>query len=241
MLPDVNDDRPSRVGLLAPMPSEHGPLVRRLELRRDPSDPSGLHRGAHATITLVADRTGIGTAGARRATARMLDTEGVEHVMVVGIAGGIGATRVGDLVVPEAVVDHATGREFRASPLGGHPVGGTIVTSDEFLVDPVIVTRLVDDGVVALDMETAAVAEVCEERGVSWSAVRVISDLATDHVDDSVLRMTNPDGTPNPVAALRFVITKPWRVPRLARLAKDATAAARAAADAAAAALAATR
>jgi nucleoside phosphorylase len=222
------------------MPSEHAPLVRRLALTRDRDDPTGRYRGAHAAISLVAERTGIGTEGARRATGWLIDSEPVEHVMVVGIAGGIGATRVGDVVLPAAVVDHASGREFRSTPLGGHEVAGTIVTSDELLVDPVVVARLVDDGAVALDMETAAVAEVCEERGVPWSAVRVISDLATDHVDDSILQLTNPDGTPNTAAALRFVLTKPWRVPRLARLAKGATAAARAAADVAAATLAGT-
>jgi adenosylhomocysteine nucleosidase len=230
-------DLPESVGLLAPMPSEHAPLVRRLGLSRAGDDPTGLHRGTHAGVTVVVDRTGIGTEGARRTTQRLLDTEPVEHVMVVGIAGGIGTTRVGDLVVPEVVVDHATGREFRSSPLGGQ-AAGIIVTSDELLVDPVIVARLVDDGAIALDMETAAVAEVCEARGVPWSAVRVISDLATDHVDDSIMQLTNPDGTPNPGAALRYVLTKPWHVPRLAKLAKGATMAARRAADAAADALA---
>jgi adenosylhomocysteine nucleosidase len=220
------------------MPSEHAPLVRRLGLTRADDDPTGPHRGRIAEMVLVADRTGIGTAGARDAARRMLEQEHVDHVMVVGIAGGVGATRVGDLVVPEQVVDHATGRAYRPAPLGDHPVAGTIVTSDEFLVDPVVVARLVDEGVVALDMETAAVAEVCEASDVPWSVVRVISDLATDHVDDSVLQLTNADGTPNTAAALRFVVTKPWRIPRLARLAKGATAAARAAADAAADALA---
>jgi adenosylhomocysteine nucleosidase len=231
-------DRPGSVGLLAPMPSEHAPLVRRLGLSRAADDPTGLHRGTHAGITVVVDRTGIGTEGARRTTQRLLDTEPVEHVMVVGIAGGIGTTRVGDLVVPEVVVDHATGREYRSTPLGGRPAAGTIVTSDELLVDPVLVARLVDEGAIALDMETAAVAEVCDARGVPWCAVRVISDLATDHVDDSVMQLTNPDGTPNTGAALRYVLTNPWHVPRQAKLAKGANLAARRAADAAADALA---
>jgi nucleoside phosphorylase len=219
------------------MPSEHGPLVKRLGLTRGADDPTGLHRGEIVEIELVADRTGIGTEGARRAAERMLDAEQVEHVMVVGIAGGMGATPIGALVVPEVVIDHATGRELRPSHLGNHPVAGRLVTSDEFLIDPAVVDRLVADGVVAVDMETAAVGMTCEDRGVSWSVVRVVSDLATDHVDDAVLRMTNPDGSPNLPAAARFVLTKPWRVPQLARLAKGATAAARRAADAAADAL----
>jgi len=216
------------------MPSEHAPLVRRLALTRLDDDPTRRHRGSAAGIALVVDRTGIGTRGARLVTARLLDEEQVDHVMVVGIAGGIGATRVGDLVIPERVVDQATGRSYRATRLAGPEPRGVIATSDEIVVDPAQVAALLADGVVALDMETAAVAEVCEARGVPWSAVRAISDLATDHVDDTVLRLTNPDGSPKVGAALRYVAGHPGQIPRLARLARGATTAARTAADAAA-------
>jgi adenosylhomocysteine nucleosidase len=83
-------------------------------------------------------------------------------------------------------------------------------------------------------METAAIAAVCERRGVKWSAVRSISDLVGVTPGD-VIGLANPDGTPNVSASIRYLLTKPWRIPRLVRLGLDAKGAANGAAAAAAA------
>lgn len=151
--------------------------------------------------------TGIGMHAAKRATDRLLDAMPVDRVLVVGIAGDVGPSRV-----------------------GGAPARGTLATSDEFLVDPATLEHLARDGVIALDMETSAVAAVCEARGTPWSVVRAISDRTDDHPDDAVLGLAKPDGSPNLPAAARFVLAHPWRVPQLARLARDARAAATSAA-----------
>jgi adenosylhomocysteine nucleosidase len=230
---DMTDDRrPTRVGLLAPMPSEFAPLVKALALRRGESG----YAGAAGPIELVAGKTGIGTKLAAEATERMLDAFAVDHVMVVGIAGGMGASQVGDLVYPEVVVDKASGAEFRPAPLGDVESRGRLVTHDDFDMQPAERDALVADGFIAVDMETAAVAGVCERRGVRWSAVRSISDLVGVTPGD-VIGLANPDGTPNVGASVRYLLTKPWRIPRLVRLGLDARNAADGAAAAAAAAL----
>jgi nucleoside phosphorylase len=222
-------DRPACVGLLAPMPSEFTPLVKAFELQRGASG----YRGTSGPFALVAGKTGIGTRLAAEATERMLDAGGVEHVMVVGIAGGMGPSRVGDIVYPEVVVDKATGAEYRPSPLSAVPSCGRLVTHDDFDLQNDERDALVDGGVIAVDMETAAVAGVCERRGVPWSAVRAISDLVGVTPAD-VIGLANADGTPNMRASLRYLVTKPWRIPRLVRLGLDSTRAASAAAKAAA-------
>lgn len=221
--------RPTRVGLLAPMPSEFGPLVKALSLQR--GEP--LFTGSVGPIELVAAKTGIGTRLAAEATERLLATAAVDHVMVVGIAGGMGASRVGDLVFPEVVVDKATGTEYRPSPLHDVKSQGRLVTHDDFDMQPAERDALAADGFVAVDMETAAVAGVCERRGVRWSAVRSISDLVGVTPGD-VIGLANPDGTPNVGASVRYLVTKPWRIPRLVRLGLDAQRAASGAAAAAA-------
>ena len=227
-----NADRPSRVGLLAPMPSEFAPLVKALALQRGESG----YTGAAGTIELVAGKTGIGTRLAAEAAERMLDAFVVDHVMVVGIAGGMGASKVGDLVYPEVVVDKASGAEYRPSPLGAVESRGRLVTHDDFDMQPAERDALVADGFIAVDMETAAVAGVCERRGVRWSAVRSISDLVGVTPGD-VIGLANADGTPNVGASVRYLLTKPWRIPRLVRLGLDARNAADGAAAAAARAL----
>ena len=211
------------------MPSEFGPLVKACALQKSESG----YTGAAGSLQLVAGKTGIGTLLAAQATERLLDREAVDHVMVVGIAGGMGPSKVGDLIYPEVVVDKASGAEYRPTPLS--PVGqrGRLVTHDDFDMRDDERDALVADGFIAVDMETAAVAAVCERRGVPWSAVRSISDLVGVTPGD-VIGLANPDGTPNIAASIRYLVTKPWRIPKLVRLGLDSQRAANGAARAAA-------
>jgi hypothetical protein len=88
--------------------------------------------------------------------------------------------------------------------------------------------------VVSLDMETAAIADVCEQRGIPWSVFRVISDRATDgSIDQEVFRLSNQDGTANGAAVARYFLRHPGRIPQMAQLARAAKLATEAAADAA--------
>ena len=83
-------------------------------------------------------------------------------------------------------------------------------------------------------METAAVAAVCERRGCPWSVFRAISDRVTDETTDpAVLALAGPDGSGDPWAVARYLLARPWRIVRLARLARGTLRAANAAADAA--------
>jgi adenosylhomocysteine nucleosidase len=232
-------ERSQRIAALAPMTSELRPLVRALRLRRDPSGDGSSYVGTVGGAEVVASKAGVGTAAAAAATERLLDRRSVDHVMVVGIAGGLGpAVEVGDVVVPEIVVDGLTGREHRPAPFGDTTPAGAISTADDPPLAAPALAALVERGVVALDMETSAVAEVCERRGCPWSAVRAISDRADDGtIDEAVIRLVRPDGTPDLPAALRLVLSQPRRLPLLARLARDSTRAARTAAAAAAAAM----
>jgi hypothetical protein len=96
------------------------------------------------------------------------------------------------------------------------------------------------DGSVAVDMETAAVGAICEDAGVAWTAYRGISDLVSDGlVDDRSLSMVKPDGTTNVAQVVRVIVTRPWTMPRMARLGRDTQRATTAAAQATARAIAA--
>jgi hypothetical protein len=83
-------------------------------------------------------------------------------------------------------------------------------------------------------METAAIAESCEQRGIPWSVFRVISDRASDgSVDEEVFGMSNQDGTPNAAKVAKYFAKHPGRIPQMARLAKGSKLATNTAADAA--------
>ena len=97
-----------------------------------------------------------------------------------------------------------------------------------------MIAGLRGDGVVSLDMETAAIAESCQRRGILWSVFRVISDRATDgSIDEEVFHLSNQDGTPRPGAVVTYFLKHPWKVPRMMKLAKGAKLATERAVDAA--------
>jgi nucleoside phosphorylase len=165
----------------------------------------------------------------------MLDAVSVDRVVVVGITGAVeNETPIGTLILPEVVVNSATGTEHRPAVLGDGTSHGTMWTTDVLLTDPDHIAGLRARGVVSLDMETAAIAELCESRGIPWSVFRVISDRATDgSIDEEVFHLSNQDGTPNGKAVARYFLKHPGHIPRMARLAKGAKLATEAAAEAA--------
>lgn len=230
-----------RAALLAPMPMELRPLVRAARLSRSGAHGPVRHVGAVGGWDVVAGLTGIGTARARAAAVAVLDAAEVDHVVVVGIAGAVGTAHgVGQAIAPLSVVDAATGRSYAPHPLGDLVgLAGTLVTGDELIRDATRLADLEADGVVALDMETAAVAEVCEERGLPWSVARAISDVAGDDVVGDTVEggLATADGQPDLRAVLRYVGFRPWRVAGLARVAGQAQRAARVAAELAVASL----
>jgi adenosylhomocysteine nucleosidase len=231
--------RPTRVGMLAPMQPELQPIVRRLGMEGDGS----LYRGLTPDgVEVVAMLTKIGMVTGAGAARRMLEHD-VDHVMVVGIAGGLdpAVLQIGDVVVPEVVVRRSSARALTPTFVGDIVPRGTLSCGDDLITDPGALALMAAEGIIAVDMETAAVAEVCDDAGVPWSVFRGISDFAGEGlVDAALFALTNPDGTADPGAVAKYLEENPDRLAALTRLAGDtecATEAAAAAAIAACAAL----
>jgi nucleoside phosphorylase len=107
-------------------------------------------------------------------------------------------------------------------------------TTDDLTTDLDEIAELRAKGVVSLDMETAAIAEICQERGIPWSVFRVISDRATDgSINEEVFHLSDQNGTPNKAAVARYFLKHPTHVARMAELAIGAKLATETAADAA--------
>jgi len=227
--------KPTRVGLLAPMTHELAPLVTMLGLEPRSDDPYTLHDATVGGVEFIATMTGIGMAAATDATHRILDDGPVDYVIVVGIAGGIEpGQEIGDVLVPEAVLHSATGNTYAPAVLGDHTARGKIRCGDDFLTDEGVLADLLADGYIALDMETAAVAAVCEARGAQWTVFRSISDRPSDGlVDATVFEMTQIDGSADEEALTRYLQENPEAAARLAQMAADMEVAVNAAAAAA--------
>ncbi|MEY2420928.1 MAG: adenosylhomocysteine nucleosidase [Acidimicrobiaceae bacterium] len=231
-----------RVLVFAPMSSEMRPVAKLLHLERT-GEQGGIpvYTGDCGDAEVVLTGTGIGPELANGAAERMLAGSAFDRVIVSGIAGGLApASLVGDLVVPEEVYDGATGDRFRSTPIEGVTPKGVIRMGDgdSYELNDAEVARLVDEGVTAVDMETAAIARVCARHDVPWIAFRVISDMAGEAaLDAGVLALVDELGNPKPWPSVKYLFTHPRQIPLMLRVGRDASAAARAAAKAAVAAI----
>jgi nucleoside phosphorylase len=204
-------------------------------LRRAPDGPFS-HAGRAGGWDVRAGLLGMGPSTAEAATERVLTAGPFDHVMVVGIAGGLGPELpVGALMVPSVVRLHPDGPPRQAHPVhGARTLEGTLLTTDGLFSDDDIWEPLAASGVGALDMEASGVAEACERAGVPWTIYRGISDRPDEHlVDQAVFALSKPDGSADMGAALRYILRDPRRVKALAHLNRCMQVAARVAADAA--------
>ena len=210
-------------------------IVRSFDLQPTPDDPDFTHRGAVGTWSVATLVTGMGPEKARIATRRALDAGPADHVMVIGIAGGLSPDLpVGALQVPEVVQLYPDGPRFATRPLPSRQPAGALMTTDGLFDDEDVWRPILEQGFGAVDMEAAGVAEVCEATGVDWSIYRGISDRPDERiVDQAVFGLSKPDGSADPVAVAKYLARDPRRAKALAHLNRCMQTAARLAADAA--------
>jgi adenosylhomocysteine nucleosidase len=225
------------IGLLAPMKVELRPLTKRLTLTSSDTGGRAVWTGAVDRHDVVATLAGVGMTPATDATEFLIDRYAPSLVVLSGIAGGIDAgLSVGDLVVPEVVIDYASGTRYRSTPIEGTALAGELITTDG-LIDQALLLEENKKGVIAVDMETAAMAAVCERRGVPWLAFRGISDLTHEGlVNDDTMNLVKTDGSTDVKGALKLVARRPKVIPSLIKLGKDTDLATKVAAEGAVAA-----
>ncbi len=218
------DDR--SVVVLAAMPRELRPLVRALRLR--PAASAGLRAWDDGSVLAVA--LGVGAARASAGAAQVLEKVAATRVVVTGVAGGVDASLgVGDLVRPAAVVDVRSG--VVRTPTTSGTRSGVLATVERIYLSG---TGPTDEPAVhlppeatAVDMETAAIAAVCDARGVPWDVVRAISDVAGT-LTPEIASLLRPDGRVDLAGAARLALGDPRSIGRLVRLGLDTARAVRA-------------
>jgi nucleoside phosphorylase len=240
MLVYMTSDAARRVVVLAPMPLEFDAITKAFGLTPAGDGDDARWTGRVGDSTVAAVHIGMGPSLTRAALTNLFDDSAAngmpfDHVMIAGICGGLDRDLpVGTLINPEILVDHASGATYRHSPPGDGPLAGKLVTTETVTFDPALSQRFFDDGCIAVDMESAAVAQVCEARGYRWSVYRCISDRIFDGLlDEKLVAATKPDGTGDMAAIKRMLAEDPGLAARLEQLSNDVSNAARLAAEAA--------
>jgi len=210
-------------------------IMQSFDLKPTAENPVFSHIGTAGPWEVASLVTGMGPRLAREATQKVLAAGPFDHVMVVGIAGGLDpALPVGSLMVPSRVQLYPDGPEYRTHPLPPREAAGGLMTTDGLFDGEDVWRPILERGFGAVDMEAAGVAEVCEAAGVAWSVYRGISDRPDEHiVDQAVFSLSKPDGSADPVALAKYLARDPRRAKALAHLNRCMQAAATLAADAA--------
>ncbi len=222
------------------MPLEMHAIVKAFHLT--PTSDNGLEpwTGRVGNSDVRAIHIGMGPSLTRAALYHLFATSAsdyvpVDHVMNAGICGGLDPNLdVGTVINPEIIVENTSGLEYRHHPPGSVPLAGKLMTMEAATLDPSVSLQFLDDGCVAVDMESAAVAAVCEARSCPWSIYRCIGDRYFDGLlDERIIAATNPDGTGNIAEIERLVAAEPELAVNLDRLRRETSNAARLAAAAA--------
>ena len=235
-----NDSGNRNVVVLAPMPLEMNAIVTAFGLSPT-SDAKGAHwTGRVGSSDVTAVHIGMGPPLTRAATSRLFDKTRseyfpLEHVMIAGICGGLDPDlEVGTLINPEIVIDYTSGATYRHSPPGDAPQVGKLITTEGVSLDLELSHRFFEDGCLGVDMESSAVAEVCEAQGCPWSVYRCISDRPFDGLlDERIVALANPDGSGKVAEIERLIAAEPELAAKLKRLSHDTALAAGLAAQAA--------
>lgn len=189
------------------------PLLERDETRLRAGREFHLGRLGGREVVLVL--SGIGKVAAATTTALLLDAFDVEALLFTGVAGGLAAgVEVGEVVVADAllqhdldvsplfprwVVPHAGRSRFEADAAWSDALAaaaaaqaprvhrGLVVSGDRFIgtASASAAVRAALPDALAVEMEGAAVAQVCADFGRPFAVLRTISDRADDaaHVD----------------------------------------------------------
>ncbi len=126
--------------------------------------------------------TGMGPRQALKKLHPCLARGRYQLVVSTGFAGGARpGLRVGDLVMATQVIDASSGQHWLPARGLENSLGnlswGSFVTTQRPVLAPQAKEKLgVRYGAVAVDMETAAVAQVCTRAQVPWVALRAILD-----------------------------------------------------------------
>lgn len=166
-------------------------------------------------IRVVGVKCGIGKVNAAAATALLISADKADYIMNAGLSGAVSGCKREDMVLGTSYVECDYDLTAIGYKLGEKPDGQTYIysadetllklgemskglkkgklgTGDIFLTDSVkknLYKQTFD--INAFDMETAAIASVCDKCGVPFMSIRKISDDADDAAGESYREMND--------------------------------------------------
>ena len=240
------------IAVLCAIRQEISPLVACMNVSKKFSiDEIPFYQGDLNGQSLMLVQGGIGRDNAIRATSCLLESTSVDLLISAGIAGGIKqGLNVGDLVVAEHVgytrqvdfdveklqleSDFVCKEEIIqlarqcSSVIESKLHLGNLLTVDKVISKASTKRRIGEqNSFLAVEMESAAVAEVACERGVEFAAIRSISDDIDDDLHLDYDNMISDEGKVKVGNIALSVLKNPQKLAHLSRLNKQTRSAAK--------------
>lgn len=208
--------------IVVALPWEAGPLAKHLGLRRSRVHGGvAMYRGDGDRLLLQA---GMGPQAARA----FASLQKPSLILSAGFCGGVGSeVRIGEVVVGSQVIrntdsfppdplllDTAT-RALKTVGLPFHV--GTILTVDEVVTERV--QGRGDLQILAVDMESAYLAERARAQGLPFLTLRVVSDTPAERWAVEARHFVDRDGRLKPVTLATSLLRRPSLIPRMFHLA----------------------
>ena len=211
--------RHHRIAVMAAMDKELAlilPLLGKNAVKQTaPSDSCvEIWRGTHGSLELALLKSGIGKVNAALATQAVIESFNPDLVISTGVAGGVGAAGVLDVVVADRLTFHdvwcgpgtergaADGMprfitppaellELDALAENGVVRHGLICSGDIFVSTPQEVAAIKADfpDVQTVEMESGAIAQTCRRHNIDMICIRVVSD--TPGAEDNLSQYTD--------------------------------------------------
>lgn len=193
---------PADVGIVLALPIEARPLLAKLREPRTYKTPQlTIEEGLLGEKLVVTTLSGPGRARAERAARLLLEGHRPRWMISAGFAGALNPSfRRGDVLLAQEVVEpsgEATVIDFQLGSDAARQrfFAGRLITLDEIVrtAQEKSALRFRTHGD-AVDMETSAIARLCQERSCRFFSVRVVSDDAHKDLPPEVLTILGPSG-----------------------------------------------
>ncbi len=226
------------IALLAALPLEVRPFLRRSRARRRRGLPWPAWEFAADGVRGLLALSGMGARAAREAAAQLIGQFRPQLLVSFGFAGGVTAElQPGDLVVGEAFYqyDPAVGeppepvigpapRPALAALLRALTTAGLSARAGSLVTSPYILNKAGQAGALkalaapALDLESAAVAEVARDLGLPLLGLRAITDTAAEELPGFLASAGEQSGTVGLLEVLGWLAADPRRLKDLVHL-----------------------
>ncbi len=223
----------AQIGIVCALPMELAPLRGRCSLQRKYSGGTFVFRGGiYNQIRIAIVESGLGYARARNATLSLIEAHTPRWVLSCGFSGALlPEMKIGDIVVANGIVDmHGQSLPLPVDmPTKGKTKlhVGKILTSDEMIRSVKEKQQLAEKySAIAVDMESLAVAQVCQEQKKNFMAIRTISDDLSKDLPPEILSILSSTGGMRLGAALGAIWKRPGAIKEMWKLRANATLAA---------------